>query len=123
MRRKIKRRLFLMGMAVAAGAIGHAHAKGGKLGQGEHDYSAWSANQLSTLPFDPAPAASTLSDGLLGRFKAMLGGLDYTVQGGVGAPRRQGWGLQLFRPEAVTGVSDDPRLNGGQMGVALRINF
>ena len=122
MRRKIKRRLFLMGMAVAAGAIGHAHAKGGKLGNGGHDYSAWSAGQLSTLPFDPTPAAA-LSDGLLGRFKAMLGGLDYTVEGSVGAPRRQGWGLQLFRPEALTGVSDDPRLNGRQMGVALRINF
>jgi len=125
MRRKIKRRLFMVGMAMAAGIYAPAHAKGGgKLGLGGHDYSAaWSADQYSTLPFDQSRDVATVSEGLLGKFKAMLGGLDFAAGNGFNATRRNSFGLHSYQPEIGAGASGDPRLSGGHTGVALLIRF
>lgn len=125
MKRKIKRKLFLMGMAMMAGAYAPAYAKGGgKHGQAAHDYSAtWSVDQYSTLPFDQTRDVAAITGGLLGKFKEMLGGLDIAVGGGMNVARRNGFGLHTFQPEVGPRFGDDPRLGGGHTGLALRISF
>lgn len=121
MRHRIKCRLFMMGMAMMAGAYGSAYAKGGKLG--EHDYSSgWSVDTHSTLPFDQRDESVVASAGMLSRIKSMLGEMDLTLEGGLNAARRHGWRLQLVRPAAVE-TSDDPRLSGKPVGVALHLSF
>lgn len=125
MKRKIKRKLFLMGMAMMAGAYAPAYAKGGgKHGQVTHDYSAtWSVGQYSTLPFDQTRDVTAITGGLLGKLKEVLGGLDLAMGTGVNVARRNGIGLQSFQPEVGSGFGGDPRLGGGYTGLALRISF
>lgn len=125
MKRKIKRKLFLMGMAMMAGAYAPVHAKsGGKHDQAAHDYSAtWTVDQYSTLPFDQTRDVAAITGGLLGKFKEALGGLDFAVGGGVNAARRNGLGLHSYQPEVGSGFGGDPRLGGGHTGLALRISF
>lgn len=125
MKRKIKRKLFLMGMAMVAGAYAPAYAKGGgKHGQATHDYSAtWSVDQYSTLPFDQNRDVAAITGGLLGKFKEMLGSLDLAAGGSVNLAQRNGIGLHSFQPEVGTGFGGDPRLGGGHTGLALRIRF
>ncbi|MDO9227773.1 MAG: hypothetical protein Q8M09_18800 [Pseudomonadota bacterium] len=125
MKRKIKRKLLLMGVAMVAGAYAPAHAKGnGKSGHADHDYSAtWSVQQYSTLPFSQTRYIGALPGGLLNKFRAALDGLDLSVEGGAGTARRQGMRLQLFQSDAGISVSEDPRLSGKHVGLALRVAF
>ncbi len=124
MKRKIKRQLALVGFAMVAGACTSAYAKGSRSGQMGHDYAAaWSVGQFSALPFDQTRDVAAFPGGLLGTLKDILGGLDYAVGNGVNLARHNGFGLHTFKPDLGSGSSDDPRLNGGYTGFALRIGF
>lgn len=124
MRRRVKRRMFLMGLAMAAGAMGHAHAKGGQSGQDGQAFPGGPAGPMSSrLPFDQARGIVSIPEGLLSRFWARLQDFDYDVAGDPSLARRPRLGLHLFQPDAASGLSDDPRLNGKQVGMALRISF
>ena len=98
MRRRVKRRLFLMSMALATGASGHAFAQGGKSipGQG-HDFSGdYPAASLPLADGDGLGQGANSST-LLGQVKTLLGEL--------------GFGTETVKPAAV-----ELRAEGARIG-------
>ncbi len=76
MRKRIKRRLFLVSMAMAAGASGHAFAKGAdKVGGEGHVFDASSPHADAARITGDAPAGGSAS--LLHRVGDALGGMRY----------------------------------------------
>jgi hypothetical protein len=97
MRQRVKRRLFMMSMALAAGAAGPAFAKGG--GKADDDLSAYAREgrgpYLTALPHAATDARAD-----------------------------KGWRLELLPPETRSAFDRDSRPRENQrFGLALRMAF
>ena len=125
MRRRVKRRLFLMSMALATGASGHAYAQGGKSipGQG-HDFGGgYPAASLPLADGDGLEQGAN-SGTLLHQVKALLGGLGYGTEAAKPATAPKDWRLQLLPPETRSDLGGDFRTDKAKrFGVALRMSF
>ncbi len=113
MRRRVKRRLFLMSMALAAGTPGSAFAKGGAeaFPQAGERLSA----QVDALSGEPSTLWSKARD--LARSLNLSG--ETTPPAAAKA-----WRLELLPPASHQEAAADPRLNkGARFGLALRVAF
>lgn len=122
MRKRIKRRLFLMSMALAAGASGHAFAKGDK-GGGEGHVFDGSAQHADTtrLAGDSVASGST---SLLHRVADALGGMRYGAPLEQTQPASKGWRLDLLPAQARPEPGNDlGAAKAKSFGVALRLAF
>lgn len=132
MKRKIKRRVLLMGMAVAAGFPAAAIAQGGKVERHGYHYS----NGGHTAPesdladvIQEAPEmviedeAGPRSSSLLNKLRGMAADLGSRVD--VVAAIDPSWKLELSQSEpANLGAAGHPKLNASKpAGVALRLKF
>ena len=125
MRRRVKRRLFLMSMALATGASGHAFAQGGKSipGQG-HDFGVdYPAASLPLADGDGLGQGANSST-LLGQVKTLLGELGFGTETVKPAAAPKDWRLQLLPPETRSDLGCDFRTDKAKrFGVALRMSF
>jgi len=130
MKRKIKRKLFLMGMAMTTGLPGMAHAKGS--GKQERDallqsgqwYSATSTFSVEHGSGQDKPAA------LLSKLGAMLEGMHYSGLGSMDAPAAGSWRLEMLPPGNPVDPgnlgeqTDNPNSAGEKrFGLAVRLAF
>ena len=125
MRRRVKRRLFLMSMALATGASGHVFAQDGKSIPGRgHDFGG--EHPAASLPLGDADdlGLGANSGALLHQVKALLGGLGYGTETARAAPAPKDWRLQLLPPETRNDLGGDFRSNNTKrFGVALSMSF
>lgn len=127
MRRKIKRKVFMMGMAVTATLpIGTAAKASGKPDYESHPYSGWRDVQMSvpaanTDDVDPGKAS------LIGKLKNLLGGGAYGL--GAGADYSQGtqgkgWQVELLQNQVDTEQTGNIRqARDKRLGLAFRLSF
>lgn len=109
MKQRIKRRVFLMSMALATGASGAAWAKGNK-----HDHDgAWSGFSGSSGPARPD---------LVGTLQGWLGGLRYSPE--TEAEAGKAWRLEMLPAQDSPAASDNGRPSRDRpFGLALRLAF
>lgn len=126
MRQRVKRRLFLMSMALATGASYSAFAKGGaNTGGDAHFYTEDRLSaHLTSLPDDVMREAETKPPVLFGKLKNLLVGLSYGS--GVAPPPAgaKGWRLEMLPTDARPDLASDFRLERAKrFGIALRVPF
>ncbi len=124
-KRRMKRRMLLLGMAMATTFAGGAFARGsGKVNLGVHPYSGWSRSQL-TVPVMGTGNVGVGRVSLFGRLKELFGGLNYRAGTPSAYAQPTGLQLQLMRSDlAEDGVEANPRLAGERfLGLALRLSF
>lgn len=134
MRRKIKRKVFMMGMAVTATLpIGTAAKASGKPDYESHPYSGWRDVQMSV----PAANADDVDPGkasLIGKLKNLLGGGGYGLGAGTahsGAAysgsaysQGKGWQVELLQNQADTEQTGNIRqARDKRLGLAFRLSF
>jgi hypothetical protein len=108
MRQRIKRRVFLMSMALATGASGSALAKGSK-----HDREEWAGFSGSS-----GPARSDL----LATLQGWVGGLGYSAE--TEAEAQKGWRLEMLPARESPAASDNGRPSRDRaFGLAVRLAF
>jgi hypothetical protein len=125
MRRRIKRRLFLMSMALAAGASGQSHAQGGKnmAGQGHH-FGGDDADAALLLPDVGGSGTGGSSSGFVDRIKRTIAGLGEGAEARTATSAARGWRLEMFQPEPRPEMGGDPRLEKAKhFGMAFRMTF
>lgn len=111
MRQRVKRRFFIMGMALATGASGTAFAKGGK---GAGEAPPYLDDRLSTQ-------AAAFPGGAATRPPAFHGAMNNLMGHGPDDHSR-GWRLELLPPEARLDQDYRPR-PAQRYGLALRMSF
>lgn len=127
MKRKFKRKVLLMGMAVAASLPVGAFAKGNGKAERDAHHAGWrSAVSVSAdgilEPPGMRPGSETGESGaLFGKLKALVSGLPYRADD-VSTP---GWQLELLQSEPTRfQMTDDPRVAADKhVGLALRLKF
>ncbi|MBM4182364.1 MAG: hypothetical protein FJ209_12525 [Betaproteobacteria bacterium] len=123
MRQRVKRRLFLMSMALAAGASGHAFAKGGEKAVGEGHRFADAASD-STVFWPEAAQAARDSPGLLDRLGGALGAMRYGAAPESPPSAARGWRLDVLPAGAGPESGSDARAAKAKpFGLALRLAF
>ena len=125
MRRRIKRRLFLMSMALAAGASGQSHAQGGKntAGQGHH-FGGDDPGAAHLLPDVASSGSGGFSSGFVDRIKQAIAGLGEGVEARTAPSAARGWRLEMFQSEPRPEMGGDPRLEKTKhFGMAFRMTF
>ncbi|MDP2430430.1 MAG: hypothetical protein Q8O33_00175 [Pseudomonadota bacterium] len=133
MRHKAKRKMLLIGMAVAAGFPASTFAQGnGKIERHGHHYSGSGrgapVSDLADL-IQEAPEMQIADEGrgaastLLGKLKDMAANLSSRVE--TIPANNQAWELGLSQSEpAQSGLTDHPKVAAGKpVGVALRLKF
>ncbi len=123
MKRRIKRKVFMMGMAVSATLpIGTTAKAGGKADHEAHPYSGWSGAQL-TVPVDLAePSPRDMN--LLARLKSLVGGAAYSADAATAYGRDKGWRMELMQNEpAADPVGEVRQARDKRFGLALRMSF
>jgi hypothetical protein len=126
MRRRVKRRLFLMSMALATGATGSAFGKGFGKGEDElrlHSDERGSAH-VSALPDEDGGGSGGKAGAWLGKLKGLLGGMQYGAEAGSPSPRESGWRLEMLPAEGKSEHPNELRLDRAKrLGVAFRLSF
>lgn len=123
MRQRIKRRVFLMSMALATGASGTAFAKGSK-----HD----SDDFFGVNPQGPGksgmryhsdnPHPDLGGAGLVGTLQGWLGGLHFSPENPAEAGK--GWRLEMLPDQGgPTGATDARPVQSRPLGLAVRLAF
>ncbi len=126
MRQMVKRRLFLMSMALVTGASYSAFAKGGSKTGGDDLVNAkgWLGVTHFTALSGEEMREETKPSMLFGKLKNLLDGLSYSpevVPSGFGT---KGWRLEMLPPDARSDLASDFRLEKAKrFGVALRVPF
>jgi hypothetical protein len=97
MKRKIKRKLFLMGMAITAGLPGVAFAKGGGKAEREAGLHAsqWQSVNSSALAGDMDLGAAE-SAGLYSRLKTIVDRMNYSVEVPAAQAKPKAWRLEML---------------------------
>jgi hypothetical protein len=126
MRRRVKRRLFMVSMAIATGASGSAIAKG--VGNGYNDArpysSGWGKPDMASILGQDLPDSATKPLTVFSKFAAILGNLNLRTESSAAIPEARNWRLELLPPGVQSGPVGDPRLVGGKrVGLALRMAF
>lgn len=123
MKRRIKRKVFMMGMAVSATLpIGATAKAGGKHDVEAHPYSGWGATELS-MPVGAAEPPAR-QETLLGRIKGLLGGAGYGAEPASAYGRDKGWRMELMQNEAPAPDAGDTRqARERRVGLAFRMSF
>ncbi len=124
MKRRIKRKVFMMGMAVSATLpIGTTAKAGGKLDYESHPYSSWRGSQLS-VPATNVDAVDVGKVSLLGKLKNLLGGVGYGVDSESGYSQGKGWQVELLQNPADSERESDIRpARDKRFGLAFRMSF
>lgn len=125
MRRKIKRKLFLMGMAVSASLPGVVFAKGnGKL---EYDAYLRASHWHSVVPSALAEGASVGEDkspGMFSRLKTIVDRMNYGSEAPVAYTKPSTWRLEMLQPTVAPGEGEAPNAaSDKRIGLALRVAF
>lgn len=116
MRQRVKRRLFMMSMALATGASSPAFAKGGNAYL--HD-DARAGAHLIPLP-DSEGLGWGKRPGLIGSMKALAGNLGSSPDAASG----RGWRMELMPHESESKLGLDTRPDQAmRIGVAWRVAF
>jgi hypothetical protein len=124
MRRRIKRRLFLMSMALATGTCGHAFAQGGRSAAGEGHFGGEPTDSALPLPENSGVGRGASPSKLLGHVRQALTGLGLGAEAGSVSTAAKGWRLELLQSESGTGMGGDYRPGKAKpLGVALRVTF
>jgi len=125
MRRRIKRRVFLMSMALATGTCGHAFAQGGRSVAGEgHLFAGESPDNNLPLHEHGGGGRDSPSSNLLGQVRQAIAGLGFGADARTASTAARGWRLELLQSESETGMSGDHRTGKAKpFGVALRVSF
>jgi hypothetical protein len=123
MKRKIKRKVFMMGMAVTATMPISASAKaGGKPDFESHPYSSWRGTQL-TVPGNNIDDANSGNVSLIGKLKSLFG-VGYSTDGATPYSQGKGWQVELLQNDAGAGLSNDARqAKDKRFGLAFRLSF
>lgn len=124
MKRRIKRKVFMMSMAVTATLpIGASAKASGKPDHESHPYSSWRSSQLSV----PAANLEDVDSGkvsLIGKLKNLLGGVGYSADAASTYSQAKGWRVELLQNEAHPEQSGDIRqANDKRFGLAFRLSF
>lgn len=121
MRRKIKRRLFLMSMTMATGASCPAFAKG--LADAHFYTEDRPGAHITAYPDEVEHATGARLPDFLASMKNILGGLHYGA-GSAPPPSEKGWRLELLPPEPRMNFDSDFRPEKARrVGLALRMAF
>lgn len=123
MKRRIKRKVFMVGMAVSATLpLGSTAKAAGKHDHQIQPYSGWSGAELS-MPLNVAePPARDIS--LMGKLKSLLGGVGYGTDATSAYARDKGWRVELMRNEpAVDQAGDIRQARDKRFGLAFRMSF
>jgi hypothetical protein len=126
MRQLVKRRLFLMSMALVTGASHSAYAKGGsKTGGDDLVYAnSWLAGTHFTALPGEEMREETKPSMLFGKLKNLLDGLSYSPEVAPLGFGTKGWRLEMLPPDARSDLASDFRLEKAKrFGVALRVPF
>jgi len=135
MKRKVKRKMFLMGMAIAASLPAGAFAQGsGKVERNGSHYSSGGRGATIPTPVDVIQEAPEMrindeSGGtpptLLDKLKGMVGSLSSRAEAVSASDQYQALKLELSRTEPVKlGSTDNPKVTtGNPVGVSLRLTF
>lgn len=125
MRRRVKRRLFLMSMALATGTCGHAFAQGGRNAAGEgHHFGGEFRDSALPLPDNEGLGRGSSSSTMLGRVRQALTGVVFGGEAGTVSTAARGWRLELLQAEPGTGMSGDQKIGKAKvLGVTLRVTF
>jgi hypothetical protein len=125
MKRKIKRKLFVMGMAVAAGAAGSAFAKENSKTAREDFLQAshWHSDDHVAAGAGVA-LAEAQSMGLYSKLKSIVGTLNYNVELPAAQIKPGAWRLGMLPSNAWPDLSEAPRPSADKrVGVALHLAF
>lgn len=122
MRRRIKRKVFMMGMAVSATLPISASAKAsGKPDYETHPYSNWRTTQM-TIPGNGADAGGVRNMSLIGKLKNLLGGTGYVAASESPYSQSRGWQVELLQNHSDQG-SDIRQAGDKRFGLAFRFSF
>lgn len=123
MKRKIKRKVFMMGMAVSATLPISSSAKAnGKPDYESHPYSSWRTTQMTAPGKDVDDGDRNIS--LIGKLKTLLGGAGYSTGSASAYSQGKGWQVELLQNQANAAQSDDIRQAGDKRyGLAFRLSF
>lgn len=122
MRRRIKRKVFMMGMAVSATLPISASAKAnGKPDHESHPYSNWRTTQL-TIPGNGADAGDIRNISLIGKLKTLLGGAGYVAASESPYSQSRGWQVELLQNQSDP-VGDIRQARDKRFGLAFRLSF
>ena len=124
MKRKIKRKVFMMGMAVTATLPISASAKAsGKPDYESHPYSSWRSTQLN-IPGNNIDDADVRNVSLIGKLKNLLGGAGYSAGAASAYSQSKGWQVELLQNQANAGQAGDIRqARDKSLGLAFRLSF
>ena len=135
MKRKIKRSVFLMSMAVAASfPVGAFASGGGKVERNLSHYSNGGRGAPTTDLFDLIQEAPEMridgegggiSSRLFGKLKGVAQSLGSQLEAVSASDLHKEWKLQLSQPESARlGATDNPRVASDKpVGVVLRLEF
>lgn len=125
MRQMVKRRLFLMSMALVTGASYSAFAKGGsKIGGYYHINADGRVGAHFTSLADEEIRDETKLSVLSGKLKKLLDGLTYSSDVAPLHFGTRGWRLEMLPLDARSDLANDFRLEKAKrFGIALRVPF
>jgi hypothetical protein len=126
MKRRVKRRLFLMSVALASGAGGSAFAKEIALPHYDAHARAADAYRPSVADVGHQVRADDSKPWILfsSLRKRIPGVLHAGADAHAGSRDAKGWRLQMMQPETAFAQDQDARLNQGmRLGLALRAAF
>jgi len=126
MKRRVKRRLFLMSVALASGASGSAFAREIALPHYDAHARAADAYRASVASVGHEVRADDAKSWILfsSLSKRIPGMLHAGADAHAGARDTKGWRLGLMAPEPVAAHDQDARLNQGmRLGLTLRATF
>lgn len=122
MRRRIKRKVFMVGMAVSATLPISASAKAsGKPDYESHPYSNWRTTQL-TIPGNDADAGDIRNISLIGKLKNLLGGAGYVEASESPYSQSRGWQVELLQNHSDQ-AGDIRQARDKRFGLAFRLSF
>lgn len=124
MRRKFKRKVFMMGMAVSATLPISTTAKAsGKPDSEEHPYSGWQTAQL-IVPGNLADDGEVGKVSFISKLKTLFGGAGYGSGAVQTYPGDKGWQMELLQnPGNGEGASDIRQARDKRFGVSFRLSF
>jgi hypothetical protein len=134
MKRMVKRKVFLMSMAVAASLPAGAFAKGGgKMERDGYSHSrgergvpvASPGDEIQESPEMQVSQVGSMDVSLLDKLRGMVKGLTYQPETGSDSVQDKSWKLELLQAESIRpGLTDNPRISASKpVGVALRLKF
>lgn len=125
MKRKIKRKLFLMGMTLAAGMPGGAFAK--ESSKAEYQAYLRASHWHSLSAAEPLAGESAAADKpalAFSKLKAIVGRMNYAVEAPQAQYKPKGWRLEMLQSDIPADQADAPKAGGEKfLGLGLRMDF